>query len=165
MEIVTEITGEARSFPMCVYRREGVRYYMTNLEYLNRDAVSIVTKIIKHIAEHSDTEAVRYRIPAGMSRHELKIINDILCGMTYGVGKRGRGYLYTDTFLIKGCTEAVYNDGSRVMVYELIPQHVRVIQRMAGEVDTLRMEDIIVEIVKKEVIRLRLLEGESYAET
>ena len=65
MEIVTEITGEARSFPMCVYKREGVRYYMTNLEYLNRDAVSIVTKIIKHIAEHSDTEAVRYRIPSG----------------------------------------------------------------------------------------------------
>lgn len=165
MEVITEVTGEARSFPMCVYRREGTRYYVTNLKYLNRDAVNIIARIIRHIAEHGEEESVKYRIPQSMSRQDLKIINDIICGLNYGTGKsRGRGYLYTDTFLVRDCTLAVYNDGSRIVVYELIPQHARVIHRLAKESDTLRLEDIIVEIVKEETVRLGIAEGEDWYE-
>ena len=162
MEVTIGVNAkEAGRLPMHTYKREGIQYYMTDLRYLNHDAIRVIINIIKHLAEHGPRESVKYRIPSDMSREKLRIINEILCGLTYRVVKRGQnGYSYTDTLLINACTEAVYNDGSRVMVYELIPHHAQVIYKMGQNVSNIRITDLIVEIAKEEEVRMNLVEEE-----
>lgn len=111
--------------PKVRYKKNGVEYEISDLTLLNPNGILTFTDIVAEAARDGETVEVSYTIPPDMDDNKLKIIIDIVTGVSYSAKKKGRnGWSVDGGYLAYGCKNTT-NESGRIITFFLDPGAVK----------------------------------------
>ena len=141
--------------PKITFSYDKVRYSVTDLRFLNTNAIYAIVYIIEQIRNNGDIKEVTCKYPQDMSDEELEVISTVAMGITYNATKTGKkGFSMNGTFLVEG-----YEKRGKTLTFHLFSDHVKVIYEYLQNAKESRIYDLIIELVNKEKEDFSLLDN------
>ena len=140
--------------PMIEFKKDKVRYSVTDIRLLNQVGIYVLETILNKIAENPDNETVTF-IREGVNDSAVNVVRDIVMGIRYKIEKKGRnGYFGQGTFLVSAVDVT-----DTKMTFYLLKDHVGIvhdyIQSRKNKNENVNFYELVVEVADKRFILRR----------
>lgn len=134
--------------PMLTFKKNKTTYKITDIRYLNENAINALQVILNAIAQDSEEiEEVNFKIQKGTKEETVDLITDILMAINLEVKTVGKNSCScSGALLIIGSTITKEDDGDDIISYRLIKPSAKIIHDCIKENGCMSWFDIAVAV-------------------
>ena len=142
--------------PMIKFKKDHVEYEVTNIRYLNNNAINVFQAIISSIKANPECAEWTFAIPEEYDDDYVHIIMDIIMGLTVNARKRGKNGFTVSSKLLE-CSAHVHKDdgNNRLLTFKANPNRVKTICECIDEENGVSMCNIAVSVINECLADLR----------
>lgn len=139
---------EGLHLPTIKFKKDHVEYEVTDLRPLNQDAIHVFEVIIQLIKENPEMYEWKFEIPEDFTDDYVKLIVDIIMGMSVKATKRGKNGYSSEGMLLFCSAHMNECDGKRYLtLYPHDPDGVKAIYECVKENEETSLFDIAIAVI------------------
>jgi len=146
--------------PKIEFKKDKVKYKITDIRFLNEDAIATLFQIMQEAMTTTDCEEVSF-IVTGIEESRRHLISDIVCAIEYEVKKCGRNEFRTfGCFLADTIKYIKQGDGTEILTFGLRKDNAKYLYEYGNDKKELNFFDAVMYVANRSCEEMQ-----SYVET